>query len=112
MKTKKFTTVAMPAGVSDRISPIEEAVERDTMIEEKKERVKILKLLERWDGPNNEYRIGAEPLSTSTWHISQVLLGPECKTMEEIERVVADIRTDLDEILVEARDKIALQNSN
>ncbi len=75
-----------------------------------KERVKILKLLERWDAPNNEYRIGAEPLSTTTWHISQVLLGPECKTMEDIERVVADIRTDLADILIEAREKIARQS--
>ena len=82
------------------------------IIETKKERVKILKLLEHWDGPNNEYRIGAEPLSTSTWHINQVLLGPECKTMEDIERIVADIRTDLADILVEAKAKIAHHNSN
>jgi hypothetical protein len=82
------------------------------MIETKKERVKILKLLEHWDGPKNEYHIGAEPLSTGTWHINQVLLGPECKTLEEIERVVAEIRTDLADILVEARDKIAKHNSN
>ena len=80
------------------------------MLETKKERVRILKLLERWDAPDNEFRIGAEPLSTTTWHINQVLLGPECKTMEEIERVVADIRTDLGDILVEAREKIAHQN--
>lgn len=77
------------------------------MIETRKERVKMLKLLERWDGPKNEYRIGTEPLSTSTWHINQVLLGPECKTMAEIEQVVADIRADLDDIMVEARDKMA-----
>jgi hypothetical protein len=76
------------------------------MLETKKERVGILKLLENWDGPKNEYRIGTEPLSTSTWHLNQVLLGPECKTLEEIERVVADIRTDLDDILAEAKDKI------
>jgi hypothetical protein len=82
------------------------------MIETEKERVKILILLERWDGPKNEYRIGAEPLSTSTWHINQVLLGPECKTIEEIERVVAEIRADLTDILVEAKDKIARHNSN
>ena len=80
------------------------------MLETRKERLRILKLLENWDGPKNEYRIGAEPLSTSTWHINQVLLGPECKTLEEIERVVADIRTDLDDILVEARSKIRRHN--
>ena len=82
------------------------------MIETTKERVKILKLLENWDGPKNEYRIGAEPLSTSTWHINQVLLGPECKTIEEIERVVEEIRADLADILVEANDKITRNNSN
>ena len=31
--------------------------------------------------------------------------------MAELERVVADIRTDLDDILVEARKKIATQNT-
>jgi len=76
------------------------------MIETTKERVKILKLLENWDGPKNEYRIG------STWHINQVLLGPECKTIEEIERVVEEIRADLADILVEAKDKITRNNSN
>jgi hypothetical protein len=80
------------------------------MLDTKNERVRILKLLENWDGPRNEYRIGAEPLSTSTWHLNQVLLGPECKTLEEIERVVADIRIDLDTILAEAKDKISRHN--
>ena len=81
------------------------------MIETENERVRILILLEHWDAPKNEYRIGAEPLSTTTWHINQVQFGPECKTMAELERVVADIRTDLDDILVEARKKIATQNT-
>ena len=81
------------------------------MIETENERVRILILLEHWDAPKNEYRIRAEPLSTTTWHINQVQFGPECKTMAELERVVADIRTDLDDILVEARKKIASQNS-
>jgi hypothetical protein len=39
-----------------------------------------------------------------------VSLGPQCKTLDEIERVVATIRTDLDNILAEARDKIARHN--
>ena len=81
------------------------------MIETENERVRILILLEHWDAPKNEYRIGAEPLSATTWHINQVQLGPECKTLEELERVVADIRTDLDNILVEAKNKIATQES-
>jgi len=80
------------------------------MIETKNERVRILILLERWDAPKNEYRIGSEPLSTTTWHINQVQLGPECKTMSELERVVANIRTDLDDILIEAGKKIAGQS--
>jgi hypothetical protein len=82
------------------------------VIETKKERLRILKLLENWDAPKNEYRIGTEPLSTSTWHLNQIQLGPDCKTMAEIERVVADIRHDLEDILVEARTRIANQNSN
>ncbi len=72
---------------------------------------KILKLLERWDGPRNEYWIGIEPLAAKTYHIfGEILVGPECKSLEEIERVVADIRADLDQILIQARDKITKHN--
>src|ERR1700679_1248524 len=66
--------------VSDRLWPLEE-YGTDIMVEEietKKERVKILKLLVNWDAPKNEYRIGTEPLSTTTWHLNQISLGPEC----------------------------------
>ena len=67
----------------------------------------ILKLLENWNGPHNEYSIGAEPLSVSTWHLNQVVLGPNCRTLAEIEAVVGRIRADLDRILAEARAKLA-----
>jgi hypothetical protein len=80
---------------------------RNIVIETEKERARTLILLEQWDAPDNEYRIGGEPLSTTTWHLNQVQLGPVCKTMADIERLVANIRTDLDSILVEARKKIA-----
>jgi hypothetical protein len=91
--------------------PLEEIGGATIVIETKPERVRILKLLENWDAPANEYRIGTEPLSTTIWHINQVQIGPECRTMAEIERVVAEIRTDLDDILVEGRKKIASQNT-
>ena len=68
--------------------------------------VPILKLLERWSGEHNTYAVGAEPMSTSTWHISQVVLGPECKTLEELEQVAAKIRADLDTMLAAARIRI------
>ena len=70
----------------------------------------VLKLLENWDEPFNEYRIGAEPLSVSTWHLSEVALGPVCRTVADIENLVAKIRADLDRILAEARVKIAADN--
>ena len=70
---------------------------------EPNETVPILKLLERWTEPHNIYAVGAEPMSTSTWHISQVILGPECRTLEELEQVAAKIRADLDRMLAEAR---------
>jgi hypothetical protein len=67
------------------------------------EQVPILKLLERWAGEHNTYAVGAEPMSTSTWHISQVVLGPECKTLEELEQVADKIRADLDRMLAAAK---------
>jgi len=70
---------------------------------EPNENVPILKLLERWSGEQNTYAVGAEPMSTSTWHINQVILGPECRTVEELERVAAKIRADLDHMLAEAK---------
>jgi len=70
----------------------------------------VLKLLENWNEPTNEYRIGVEPLSSSTWHLSQVALGPVCRTMADIENLVSKIRADLDHILAEARTKIAADN--
>jgi hypothetical protein len=70
---------------------------------------RVLKLLERWGAPANEYAVGVEPLSARTWHLNQVVLGPECHTLAELEQVVAKIRADLDALLAEARAKIARQ---
>ena len=70
---------------------------------EPNENVPILKLLERWAGEHNAYAVGAEPMSTSTWHINQVILGPECHTLAELEQVAAKIRADLDRMLAEAK---------
>ena len=71
------------------------------------EKVPVLKLLERWSGEHNTYAVGAEPMSTHTWHISQVVLGPECRTIEELEQVAAKIRGDLDRMLAEARTRLS-----
>lgn len=74
---------------------------------EPNETVPILKLLERWAGEDNTYAIGAEPMSTHTWHINQVVLGPECRTIEELEQVAAKIRIDLDALLAAAKVRLA-----
>ena len=74
---------------------------------ELQEKVPVLKLLERWSGEHNTYAIGAEPMSTTTWHINQVILGPECKTIAELEQVVAKIRADLDTLLATAKVRLA-----
>jgi hypothetical protein len=78
---------------------------------EPNEIVPIIKLLERWAGEHNTYAVGAEPMSTSTWHINQVVLGPECKTVEELEQVAAKIRADLDTMLAAAKVRIAASRS-
>ncbi len=71
------------------------------------ENVPILKLLERWAGEDNTYAVGAEPMATHTWHINQVVLGPECRTLEDLEQVAARIRADLDALLVAAKVRLA-----
>ena len=42
-------------------------------------------------------------------HNGQTLIGPQSKTMEELEKVAANIREDLDQVLAEARIKILAQ---
>jgi hypothetical protein len=74
---------------------------------EPNEEVPILKLLERWAGEYNTYAVGAEPMSTHTWHINQVVLGPECRTLDELEQVAAKIRADLDTMLAAAKIRLA-----
>jgi len=78
---------------------------------ELKEEVPIIKLLERWSGAHNTYAVGAEPMSSTTWHINQVVLGPECKTIAELEAVVAKIRGVLDALLAAAKARIAASQS-
>ncbi len=73
--------------------------------------IPVLKLLERWSGDVNGYAVGAEPMATHTWHINQVVLGPECHTIEELERLVAKIRIDLDALVAAAKVRIAASQS-
>jgi hypothetical protein len=72
-------------------------------------RTRIFQLIERWDGPKNEYWFGVDPLSCDIHHNGQTLIGPQSKTMEELEKVAANIREDLDQVLAEARIKILAQ---
>lgn len=72
---------------------------------------RILKLLERWDAPQNEYWIGVEPLAAQTYHMGPTIrIGPECRSLEDLEKVIEEIRVDLDAILSEAREKIEKHN--
>ena len=74
---------------------------------------KILKLLERWDGPRNEYWIGVEPIAAHTYHMGPtVMLGPQCMTLADLEQVATQIRADLDEILSEAKSNIQAHNKS
>ena len=69
-----------------------------------------LELVENWDGPRNEYWIAVNSLSAMMRRNGQILIGPQSKTIEEIERVAADLRADLNRVVAEAREKIALHN--
>ena len=71
---------------------------------------KLLELVENWDGPRNEYWIAVNSLSSTVRHNGQILIGPQSKTIEEIERIAASLRADLDRVVAEAREKIALHN--
>ncbi len=75
------------------------------------EKVPIVKLLERWSGQHNTYAVGAEPMSTSTWHINQIILGPECRTVAELEWVAAKIKADLDVMVAEMKKRLAASQS-
>ncbi len=81
-------------------------------------RTRILQLGEMWPDsdktPNwpgtsasNRYWIGANPMASSE-HSSDglVVLGRKCDSLEEIERVAAEIRADLEQTLSEARAKL------
>ena len=73
---------------------------------------KLLELVENWDGPRNEYWIAVNLLSGTVRHNGQILIGPQSKTIEELERIAAALRADLDRVLAEARDKIAAHNKS
>ena len=70
----------------------------------------ILKLVENWDGPRNEYWISVDPLSAHVRHTGQILIGPESKTVEELERIAQILHSDLERVIAEARIKIARQD--
>jgi hypothetical protein len=72
-------------------------------------RTRVFQLVEQWDGPKNEYWFGVDPLSCDVRHNGQILIGPQSKTIEELEKIAADIRHDLDQVLADARIKIAAQ---
>ena len=67
------------------------------------------KLLElgphRGYGPSGPLFIGlaTSELAASTQSAGQLLIGPECRSLEELEAQVAQLKTELDQILVEAR---------
>jgi hypothetical protein len=72
---------------------------------------KILRLMEQWDVPNNEYWIGVEPLSAQTNFLGQrILLGTPCKTVGDLEKLASEIQADLADLIAEARIKIPSHN--
>jgi hypothetical protein len=72
----------------------------------------FLELVENWDGPRNEYWIAVNSLSAQVRHNGQILIGPQSKSLAELERIAAALRADLDRVLAQARDKIANHNKN
>lgn len=73
-------------------------------------RRKILRLGQQWPDPaaDNKYWIGADPMASGIQHgDGLVILGRECRSLDDIESVAADIRSDLDAVLAEARAKLA-----
>lgn len=72
---------------------------------------KVLRLNEHWDAAKNEYWVGLELLAVPTCPPSEkILLGPPCRTFEEVKDLASDIRADLDKLLVEAQVRIAYHN--
>jgi hypothetical protein len=72
----------------------------------------FLELVENWDGPRNEYWIAVNALSATLRHNGQILIGPESKTIGELEKIAAGLRADLELVLTEAREKIAQHNKS
>jgi hypothetical protein len=72
-------------------------------------RRKTLQLGSKWpDGsPDNTYWIGMEPNQAGIQHgDGLVILGRECHSLADLEKVASEIREDLDSALNEARQKL------
>jgi len=72
-------------------------------------RKKTVQLGQKWpDGySDNAYWIGMDPMQARIQYgDGLVILGRECRTIEDLERVAAEIREDLEVAMVEARRKL------
>lgn len=69
---------------------------------------RILRLGQQWPEPaaDNTYWIGADPMVAQS-HSSDglVVLGRKCSSLEELEAVAAEIHSDLEQALADARAK-------
>lgn len=74
-------------------------------------RKRTLQLGQQWpDGfGQNTYWIGADPMQAGIQHgDGLIILGRECHSLPELERVACEIREDLDRALEEARRKLCV----
>ncbi len=72
-------------------------------------RSRTIQLGQKWpDGePDNTYWIGMDPNQARIQRgDGLVILGRECRSLAELERVAAEIREDLDAVLGQARRKL------
>lgn len=73
-------------------------------------RKRTLQLGQQWpDGfGQNAYWIGADPMQAGIQHgDGLIILGRECHSLQELERVAREIREDLERTLDEARRKLS-----
>ena len=74
----------------------------------------ILRLGQQWPDnyQENKFWIGVNMMRPMTQHGGQsMVLGRECSSVEDLESVADEIRTDLDRILQEARKKLARRST-
>jgi hypothetical protein len=72
-------------------------------------RKRTLQLGQKWpDGsPDNKYWVGMDPMQSGIQHgDGLVIFLRECRSLADLEAVVAEIREDLDRVLEEARRKL------